>query len=219
MFELFQRLKGAVLALAALVAIATPAAATTFVPYGAQRDVEISTVTDDWGWTQIYRGAGRSILSYDTMFDGVGDYVMIGAVRTGETRIDMLGAVAWEVFNTGTVLNATNASNGLEWYNNHYSLGFAPLGAEITQFRADTTEWSTDVDRMSWHTDGPGFGAVATTINAGWRSAENYLYDGWDRIVFTADAPAPAPVPLPASGALMVMALVAVGGLRRWARG
>ena len=52
-----------------------------FVPVGVQQSVSLSTVTDTWGWTQIYQGDYSDTLTVANMFGDHKDYVMLDQLR------------------------------------------------------------------------------------------------------------------------------------------
>jgi hypothetical protein len=183
------------------------------IPYGVQNNVALTTVTNTWGWTQIYRDDyGLHGVSYNDMFSGHLDYVMLGGIQDGSDTIQVLAAISWADFNTATAVNSTTTSNGAEWYNNNRSLGFADLGAVITQNSCNNN--AVNAQTLCWHTNGSN-GNVASSINGGWNVGLNtYLNSSttWDRIIFTANA---APVSEPASLILFGLGLIGLGYARK----
>lgn len=165
-----------------------------FMPVGVQNDIALDTVTNTWGWTQLYRGDYNvDSIAVDTMFQGHGDYIMIGGINSQLNTIDVLAAVSWSDFITYTARSETHLANGAQWYNNGGSLGFAGLNDTILQNEADESG-DTERDRLSWHTDAGAYigeyDALALNIRYGWRSGDNLWLNGpsatgWDRVVFT----------------------------------
>jgi hypothetical protein len=200
----------------ALLGLSIASAGAAILPVGVHNDVSLNTVTNTWGWTQIYRGGyNEGNLDLSTVFAGHGTHVMLGGIFDGSSTIDVLAAVSWDDFNTYTTQHATNQFNGAEWYNNNGSLGFAGLGDTVSQNSADTAG-NQERDRLSWHTfDGQAaYSELADTIQYGYRSGNNYCNGcaDLDRIVFTANI---SPVPVPAAIWLFGSALIGFVGFSR----
>jgi len=189
-------LKGVIAVVGLLSATGTYAALT---PVGVQNDVLYSDVVGSWGWNVVSVSNYGDSTAISALFNGLSasDKVMIGAMHAGSNTIDVLAAATLADITQYTGLNVTHVANGVEWYFNGYSMGFAGLGDVINQTSADTNGLN-ERDRLSWHTT-----MTANTFNQnsslsplyvynGWRSGSNYnIYQGtdWQRVVFTTAVP------------------------------
>ena len=208
----------------ASAAMGSSAMAATVMPVGVQNDVGYSTVVNDWGWTQIYRGDYSATASIADMLAGAKKYVMIGAIKDGTKTIEVLAATTLADFLTVTNQNQTHLSNGAQWYFSGGSLGFAGAGDTISQNSADIngSTWTgpeNERDRLSWHTSG-GYGLAPTEVTGGWRAGSYIELNGsteWDRVIFTTDTLGSA-VPEPATWAMMIIGFGAVGTMVRGSR-
>lgn len=205
-----QRIASA-LALVASGFVASSASAGV-IPTGVLNDVSLDTVTKTWGWTLISESNYGGGMAVSDLFAGHKDYVMIGAMRKGSGIIDVLAADKYTTVTTYTSLNKTNVSNGVGWYFNGYSMGFAGATDFINQSSADTAGWY-ERDRLSWHTSSAinqwiqDWSIAPTYVFNGWRSGSNTgIYTGtdWERVVFTLDSTPKADVPEPASLGLLL---------------
>lgn len=201
---------------AAVFATATAHAGT--IPTGVQNDVGYSTVVDTWGWKEISRTNYGDTTSITDLFAGHNEYVMVAAMRRGSNTIEVLAADKYTTVTTYTQLNQTKVSNGVGWYFNGYSMGFAGATDSIYQNSADVAGIA-ERDRLSWHTGVDGgylqdAAQLPTNVFAGWRAGSNYsIYDGsdWERVVFTLQTD----LPEPASLGLIGLGLAGLAAARR----
>lgn len=193
------------------------------IPVGVQNDISISQVTGEWGWQLCYQNSYASTDSIANLFANCnGDYIMLASEFNNSGILDVLAAALFSDVTTYTALNTTHQANGVSWYFNDHSMGFAGLNDTISQSSADIegSFWSEtpENDRLSWHTSGDG--SLPLYVDGGWRSGTNYFLNtatDWSRLVFTTNAstPAPAAVAEPASVAIVGLGLLMLSGLRR----
>ena len=153
-----------------------------YVP-GVQLDVPPSQLT---GWTPCYSGLYADFSpTMATILQQCDKPKLLMACR-------QVGAANWHtlamaprvdvVFDTGTS-NTPHDANGVGWYyNDSYSLGFAPQGELLSRNSCDTQNGSSE-DRICWHSGGG-------SINGGWRCGAATGLNGdttWERALFEAD--------------------------------
>lgn len=160
--------------------------------YGIHNDVEITEI-EQLGFVQCYSGSYGESLAVSELFSACGsDELIIGAAQAGSSRLDIFAFGNYNDITKITAINETIlADNGVRWYFNNQSMGFAGADDDIYQYSADingtTYEWGQPVqgnenDRLSWHTYEY---ANEIFVNSGWRSGLNTdIYDGWSRYVF-----------------------------------
>jgi PEP-CTERM motif len=216
-----QRAIGALLFSATGAALAGP----VYAPTGPQLGVAFSTVTAG-GWTQCfsqpYGTSGTSVASAVSACSG--DLLMMAGSRNGAADIQLLAWASKTDVLQQTALNTVHDANGVGWYFNGSSWGFAPQGFGINQSSADVSSspgWSDLGDggntRLSWHTGGDGT-VAGTTLNGGWRVGRDTFLNGepsgFTKYLFTASS-APAQVPEPGSVALVGLGLALCGVARK----
>lgn len=194
-------MKSKLFAAAIVVALcATNSHAATYSQTGVKNDVSYSEVING-GWQLVSVSNYGGSLSISDLFAGLtpDTKVMIGAMHHGSGVIDALAGATLAEITTYTAYNQTHTANGVEWYFNGFSMGFAGLGQSIYQNTADVAGYG-DRDRLSWHTSSQaGTWNQNSSISPlyvvnGWRSGDNTgIYTGtdWDRVVFAAAVPEP----------------------------
>ncbi len=219
--------------LAAIIAVSASASAALYYPNGVQTNVPVTTVTGG-EWTLVYQGLySDSAVPISTVFAGVnpGDYLLYAAKPVGATEFTLLAAAPASDVRTHTSQNETTLSNGVEWYYNGGSIGFAAEGDAILQNSADiaASSWAPGSNghlRLSWHTAvttgwDNDYDAVPLYLFEGWRAGSTIeLNDAsnWERYVFVSSSgPGPSPIPEPGSF-LALGGLLGIGLLQRGRR-
>lgn len=207
----------------ALLFAAFSAQADSYTPTGVQNDVDYNSVLNG-GWNIVYQGAYAGSFSISDVFGSIaaGSKVMLAAKNIASSVFDVLAWAGLEEVTQYTAQNQTHQANGVEWYSNGGSMGFAGLGDTIQQNSADIngSSWAgtPERDRLSWHTVG-GYNAAATSVNGGWRSGSNIQLNGsqdWQRYVLVFQDNI-APVPEPGTYAMFLagLGLITVAARRR----
>ncbi|MCC5842216.1 MAG: hypothetical protein JJT96_19020 [Opitutales bacterium] len=191
------------------LACSTGLQGTVILPPGVQQNIAFSTVTDTWGWTLAYQGTyNQAFVPMSTVFADVipGGYIMYAARPVGSSTLTLLAAGPEAVVRTVTDRHQTTLANGVEWYYNAGSIGFAAEGQAIFQSSADVNSTgfgagTTDAfgaTRLSWHTNDANqtvqYGVEPVFLNPGWRAGETAslnLAGDWERLVFVAAIPEP----------------------------
>ncbi|MCJ8295449.1 MAG: PEP-CTERM sorting domain-containing protein [Colwellia sp.] len=218
---------GFILSLSCLTGIANAG----FIPFGVQDDISMNTVINDWGWSLCYQGAYNASDSITNLFSNCdGEYVMLASSLGESDTLNVAAAALFTDVTTYTAHHATHLANGVEWYFNGGSMGFAPEGAGIFQSSADGAAtgfaWAgalAPIDattnlRLSWHTSG-GYASTPTGINHGWRSGEynynnpgdNALLNASSRLVFTTNR---IDVPEPSTLAIFALGIIGLASRR-----
>ena len=207
----------------ALVFAAFSAQAASYTPTGVQNDVDYNSVLNG-GWKIVYQGAYGATTSINDLFGSIaaGSKVMLAAKSITSSVFDVLAWAGLEEVTQYTGLNQTHQANGVEWYSNGYSMGFAGAGDTINQYTADTNGQS-ERDRLSWHTSksaawNQDASAQAQYVKGGWRSGNNTsLNDSqvWQRYVLVQDNIAPVPEPETYAMLLAGLAIMGAAAARR----
>ncbi|TAA43662.1 hypothetical protein [Corallincola spongiicola] len=181
------------------------------LPYGPQNDVPVSTVINDWGWTECYSALYAEPFygpEGNPLANCSGNYMMLAARRTGSDVFEVLAAARSEDTRPEMepkVDGITKRANGSEWYHaDGFSWGFAGEGDEV--FKAICDDKGTDErDRLCWHT---------LDYVGGWRAGSytelNESTD-WEKVILVANT---ITVPEPTAALLFALALASLA-LRR----
>lgn len=201
----------------ALVFAAFSTQAASYTPTGVQNDVDYNSVLNG-GWKIVYQGAYGATTSINDLFGSIaaGSKVMLAAKNVASSVFDVLAWAGLEEVTQYTGLNQTHQANGVEWYSNGYSMGFAGAGDTINQYTADTNGQS-ERDRLSWHTSG-GYATAPTAVEGGWRSGDNIWLNSsqdWQRYVLVQDNIAPVPEPETYAMLLAGLAIMGAAAARR----
>ncbi|TCI02911.1 PEP-CTERM sorting domain-containing protein [Corallincola luteus] len=198
--------------LGASLLAASAFASAAVIPYGPQNDVAVSTVTNDWGWSECYSATYATPMGTtvdDELANCSGDYLMLAARRTGSDVFEVLAAAGWDdvLTDTGAANNdVTTTANGAEWYYaDGWSWGFAGLGDDVNKFECDTAA-ASERDRLCWHTLN-GVGGYRAGSYLGLNNSTD-----WEKVILVANAVA---VPAPATALLLGLSLAGLGLRRR----
>jgi hypothetical protein len=211
------------------VTVAVGQAEAAIIPYGVQTNIPVDTVLNTWGWSVVYQDTYvTNNVPIGTVFSGVspGDYVMLAAKPLNGTSFTLLAAGLESDVRMHTNHSATHTANGVNWYYNNGSMGFAQGDQSIYQWSADVMDagwgYTDPVDpngatRLSWHTIGSGntYSTPPEYLYQGWRAGNTIDLNGsssWERYVLVANA-----VPEP-STLLLWSGLGAIGAVIAYRR-
>jgi hypothetical protein len=179
-----------------------------------------AVAADGWTvcWSATYGSSGHDLAQIFADCGG-GDLMMAGW-ENGSSTYDVAAAAGFEdvTFATsyGDGPNQVHTANGVDWYFNGASWGFASQGDDVHLSSCDYgdswdgSSYSTNAiderDRLCWHTSGG-------TVSGGWRSGDVGFLNGssdWNRALLVANV-----VPIPAAVWLFGSALAGLGWIRR----
>jgi hypothetical protein len=174
-------------------------ASASFMPVGPQTNVSVSDVING-GWSIVYSATLGTALGNDPANEIMSSYanynVMLAGRLVNSDTFTLLAAASYAdvFFNTNNGISdrtTTHNANGSEWYYTpEWSWGFAPSGATVNLFQADTFA-NTDLFRMSLHTfDWVGGYRVGSFIS-------NTSQD-WEKVILVSN-----PVPEPSTFLLL----------------
>lgn len=204
------------------LSLATPSYAS-YIPYGILNDISFSTVINDWGWeVNFAAGYGADYINIDQLFHDISpdSYVMLASLNKSTQTFDVLAAALLSDVTYYTTQNELHFANGVNWYYNGGSMGFAGESDTINQYEADINGLD-ERDRLSWHTSANGlwdsYGTVPTELRFGWRSGSNLGLsdDTFIRYILVGQAPEPTTTPEPSTLALAALGLAGVFCLHR----
>ncbi len=150
---------------------------------GILQNVNLAATTV--GWTECYRdlyGNNNLALANSITTACTKANIMLACRQTGSATLTLAAnAPRTDVFfDTGANNNVVHNANGVGWYfNNNYSMGFAPLGAAVQRNSADVLAGAT---RLSWHTHNFFGGGYRCGDTTGLNNS-----NAWERIVYQAD--------------------------------
>ncbi len=195
---------------AALLALAAPAVAASYMPTGPQLNVNIATVTGG-GWTLCYSALMATPFGEQasvTLANCSGSRVMLAGRETGSDTLLVLSQTVWADAFADTGADDNNVftnSNGSDWfYSDNWSWGFKLPGHSFTKFQCD---YFAQTPSMCVHTLASAGGFSINDIT--------YLNDSTDyeKLVFVA-----SDIPEPATWALLIAGFGLVGASLRHRR-
>lgn len=198
-----------------------------FIPTGIHNDVNIDTVVNEWGWEITHRDSYASTISIEDLFSdfNASDFVMLASVASGSDTFDVLASALLTDVTSVTARHETHVSNGVSWYYNSLSLGFAGENDVIRQGAADFLGLD-ERDRLSWHTNsslGRAGDITPESLIGGWRSGDNYSLNRsteWERVVLRYSVPVQAevnstPVSAPSNLLILIVSLIVISCIGR----
>jgi len=136
------------------------------------------------GWTECYREVyGSTTTPVSTVATACdGSHIMMACRPVGAPNLSLAAyAPRADVLMDTARADTTHEANGVGWYfNNDWSWGFAPVGAEV---RRNSCDINPGDQRLCWHTS-------AGRMSGGYRCGANTGLNGstgWERIAYTAD--------------------------------
>jgi len=144
---------------------------------GVQQNLALADLN---GWEECFRETYNGATPVaDLVSECDSDFVLLGCMPTGSDVLQLaaMGETVEVFSDTGQAPDGVNPHNGVSFYfNDSYSIGFAPEGADVQRNSCDVGRGDDDL-RMCWHTGG-------AIMNPGYRCGNSYPGDDFERVAF-----------------------------------
>ncbi|CAF3968520.1 unnamed protein product [Rotaria sp. Silwood1] len=151
--------------------------------YGVQRNVDLSTLSNDW--SECYRGTYAVALN-ETILTSILNACNKGQlllacrpVNTSLLTVAAMGLRADVLFNCSSSSSCTHAANGVGWYySNNYSWGFVSNNDTVSRNPCDTTQANPSYG-LCWYT-----GQLSGGLQCGANILSPLNYTNFERIIY-----------------------------------